>query len=98
VSGAGTSASVFPEGETVEVAAGPSKDVLSANYHLVPNNTVVVTGAASSGNGGGNAGDGGGLAITGPDTAVIGGAGLALVLGGSAAYVLLRRRGTRFVG
>jgi hypothetical protein len=59
-------------------------------------NTVVVTGAAGGGNGGRSDGDG--RPISGPDTAVLGGAGLALVLGGAAAFVLLRRRRTRFVG
>lgn len=69
-------------------------------------NTVVVTktggpgtgsGAGNGGAGGNGGADGGGLAITGPNTALLGGAGLILILGGAAAFLLLRRR-TRFVG
>jgi hypothetical protein len=62
-------------------------------------NTVVVTRAGGTSGSGGNAGgaSGGGLPITGPGTAVLGGAGLVLVLGGAAAFALLRRRRTRFV-
>jgi hypothetical protein len=65
-------------------------------------NTVVVTRAGSgntggsTGHGGGGTG-GGGLPITGPGTALLGVVGLALIAGGAAAFVAVRRR-TRFVG
>ncbi|WP_433294032.1 hypothetical protein ACQP2F_32070 [Actinoplanes sp. CA-030573] len=51
---------------------------------------------AGAGNGTGGQGGGGGLPITGPQTALVGGAGAILIAIGSAGFLTARRRRTRF--
>ncbi|MEV0720954.1 hypothetical protein, partial [Asanoa sp. NPDC050611] len=58
---------------------------------------IVLNGTgAGGGNGGSGGGDGGGLPVTGPQATLIAGVGVLLV-GAGAAFVLVRRRRTRFV-
>ena len=86
---------------SVEVNPPCACDVFAGDINKANNTAKIVlnpTGGGQGGNGGstGGQGGGGGLAITGPQTAVVGGAGAALVAAGVVGFVFARRRRTRF--
>jgi hypothetical protein len=69
-----------------------SKDINKSNDTAA----IVLNPVGGGGAAGGQNPSGGGLAITGPQTAVYGGAGAVLVGAGVAGFLLARRRRTRF--
>jgi hypothetical protein len=69
-----------------------SKDINKSNDTAA----IVLNPVGGGGAAGGQNSSGGGLAITGPQTAVYGGAGAVLVAAGVAGFLLARRRRTRF--
>jgi hypothetical protein len=84
---------------SVEVNPKCACDIFSADVNKANNVASIVlnpTGSTGSTGSTGGQGGGGSLPITGPQTAVVGGAGVVLVAGGLVGFMIARRRRTRF--